>query len=422
MAQTIKNLGTILFNTEYDAKHNRLIISGLESNNTQPMEEKLKGRFVTNQLTVVDLNGTAGPGVHRINLDSKAFQSARVTPGMALPGALQLDRNGERILVAAMGGNELSQFKLSLDAGKPPRISDLKQQFLGTARDQGAVPAGGPVGVATDPTDRLLFVYTLFDNKIVTYRITATALEKISEYAMFNPEEQAVRYGRQYLYDATLTSSNGAVACASCHIFGGSDKLQWDLSQKDKPLELVELDYVAHPECKIPDLKTEIRAIALKQDPAAVKTGDRLRLGNAQVPLVFKGSKKGFADALQNNTVDLKSPGVVYLEKGDTDPRLSKYRGIGTEPTWLLVDTPFFHPLKGPMLTLPLHGIADSGALHFRGDMQGRAPNANNHCPKGRSVEERALKEFNAPCDGSEGAFEGLLGGRRLPVATSLLS
>jgi hypothetical protein len=332
---------------------------------------------------------------------------------MGLPGALHLARGGERLFLAAMGGNKLSQFNLPMDAAASPRISGLRQEYLGTARHGGA-PVGGPVGVAMDPQGRLLFVYTLFDNKILTYRITSAALEKISEYAMFNPEEQAVRYGRQYLYDATLTSSNGAVACASCHIFGGSDKLQWDLSEKGKPIEIVELEYVAHPDRAIPDLKTEIRVIAFKRDPATVKAGDKVALGNAQVPLVYKGGKKGFADALQNKTIDLKSPGLAYLEKGHSDPRLAKYRGIDKAAAWVLIDTPFFHPLKGPMLTLPLHGIAHSGALHFRGDMQGSAPNGGNHCPKGASVEERALKEFNTPCDGSEGSFVGLLGGRRL--------
>ena len=412
---TVRNLGTILFNTVYDASRNRLIISGLESHNILPMQDRLKGRFVSNQLTVVDLNRKPTPGVHRVNLDGNEFESPRVTPGMALPGALHLDRDGDRILVASMGGNKVSQFKLSTDAGKPLQASGLKQQFLGIARNSGAVPSGGPVGLATDPKNRLLFVYTLFDNKILTYRMQPTALEKISEYSMFSPEAMGVRQGRQYLYDATLTSSNGAVACASCHIFGGSDKLQWDVSQKDKPIEIVELNYVAHPGREIPDLKTEIRAIAFNRDPAAVKTGDRLPLGNTRVPVVFMGSKKAFADALQSNSIDLKSPGLAYVEKGDTDPRLFKYkwRAAG-EAAWLLIDTPFFHPLKGPMLTLPLHGIAHSGALHFRGDMQGSAPGRGNHCPRGRTVEERALKEFNTPCDGSPGTFEGLMGGRRL--------
>jgi len=178
---------------------------------------------------------------------------------------------------------------------------------------------------------------------------------------------------------------------------------------------LVDVPYAAHPDRRIPDLKTEIRAINFKQDPKAVKAGDRVRLGNSQVPVVYMGGKKGFADALQKEIVDLKSPGLAYLAAGESDPRLAKYRGITTGATWILIDTPFFHPLKGPMLTLPLQGIAHSGALHFRGDMQGGEPAGSNHCPNGKSVEERALREFNAPCEGGEGTFEGLLGGKRLP-------
>ena len=39
------------------------------------------------------------------------------------------------------------------------------------------------------------------------------------------PERAAVVNGRQFLYDANLSSSNGTSSCASCHIFGDFDSL-----------------------------------------------------------------------------------------------------------------------------------------------------------------------------------------------------
>jgi len=46
--------------------------------------------------------------------------------------------------------------------------------------------------------------------------------------------------------------------------------------------------------------------------------------------------------------------------------------------------------------------------------MQGNLSQGGKICSSGSSVEERALKEFNKPCDGAQGIFEGLLGGKAL--------
>jgi DNA-binding beta-propeller fold protein YncE len=62
-----------------------------------------------------------------------------------------------------------------------------------------------------------------------------------------------------------------------------------------------------------------------------------------------------------------------------------------------IIGKPQFHPMKGPMTTQTLRGIADSGPMHWRGDRTGT--NAVN----GESMEAAAFKEFG-------GAFVGLVG------------
>ena len=62
------------------------------------------------------------------------------------------------------------------------------------------------------------------------------------------------------------------------------------------------------------------------------------------------------------------------------------------------------HPLKGPMVTQSIRGIADSGPLHWRGDRRGKDRE------EGESIESAAFKEFNA-------AFESLHG-RETPLST----
>lgn len=60
-----------------------------------------------------------------------------------------------------------------------------------------------------------------------------------------------------------------------------------------------------------------------------------------------------------------------------------------------------FHPLKGPMTTQTFRGMADSGALHWRGDRSG------GYDPDGDPLDPRAaFRQFN-------GAFVSLLGGTR---------
>lgn len=60
-----------------------------------------------------------------------------------------------------------------------------------------------------------------------------------------------------------------------------------------------------------------------------------------------------------------------------------------------------FHPMKGPMTTQTLRGIADSGPMHWRGDRTGR-DEFGNPIP-GETIESAAFKQFNP-------AFVGLVG------------
>jgi hypothetical protein len=59
----------------------------------------------------------------------------------------------------------------------------------------------------------------------------------LGTYSLFTPEPATVIDGRKFLYDAVLTSSNGANSCASCHIFGDLDGLAWDLGDPDGSVE-----------------------------------------------------------------------------------------------------------------------------------------------------------------------------------------
>ncbi len=81
---------------------------------------------------------------------------------------------------------------------------------------------------------------------------------------------------------------------------------------------------------------------------------------------------------------DLGNPDDVYV--------------VSRNPSRLLLGDPNFHPLKGPMTTQSLRGMANHGPMHWRGDRTGGSR------PGGDPLDEaQAFREFIV-------AFEGLLG------------
>ncbi|MFM8411642.1 MAG: hypothetical protein ACKOCT_15365, partial [Alphaproteobacteria bacterium] len=229
---------------------------------------------------------------------------------LALPVAIATDAAGERVFVAAMGSDEVAILSASdLESGA----------IMPDPADHVAVSGGGPVGLAVDDARGRLYVPTRFDDGVSV--VDLATRREIQHLRMFDPEPEAVREGRRYLYDARISSSNGENACASCHVFGHLDALAWDLCDPDLPS-------VPNP--------------------------------NAIAPLPSAG-------------------GWI------TDRR--------------------FHPMKGPMTTQTLRGIARGGPMHWRGDRTSGALS-----PADSSDERASFLQFAE-------AFEGLLG-RAAPIGS----
>jgi hypothetical protein len=69
---------------------------------------------------------------------------------------------------------------------------------------------------------------------------------------MFNPEPPDVTVGRKFLYDARLTSGNGNDSCASCHIFGDTDGLAWDLGEPDGTVKDIPNTFIPNSPAALP--------------------------------------------------------------------------------------------------------------------------------------------------------------------------
>jgi len=109
-------------------------------------------------------------------------------------------------------------------------------------------PLAGPNGLALklargvqgDPGDRV-YVLNHFDNSVSTIDPTDNSLLPGLRFSLQNdPRPSYLHDGRQFLYDSKL-SGNHFVSCASCHTYGRTDGLGWDLGVPgDPPVEIPE--------------------------------------------------------------------------------------------------------------------------------------------------------------------------------------
>lgn len=294
-----QGVGTTLLAMSVDPVSLNINVASLEANNHRRFEgdvaESLKGRFISNRLTqlspqgqqVVDLN----PHVD--------IHGQTDNPLLSVSQPVAMISTEQWTYIAAMGSNKLVRLH---NTEWPTRYQPKTSQQL-------ILSGSLPTGLAIDEKQQRLFVYTRGNNSLAS--VDLKLWQQTASTALTNPEPDYVIKGREFLYNASLTSSNGTQSCSSCHIFGDMDHLAWDLGN--------------------PMIK-----------------GERNR--NRFVPFL--------------------------------NPRAA-------------ID---FHPMKGPMMTQTLKGLAGNGPLHWRGDKSGIHSNQSNE-----PLEHSALKEFNS-------AFVSLLG------------
>ncbi|HEX3475166.1 MAG TPA: hypothetical protein VHT91_09020, partial [Kofleriaceae bacterium] len=142
---------------------------------------------------------------------------------LASPVGLAVSADGATLYVAALGSGKvgvLSTAELEADSFDP------------VAASAGYIPVtgGGPSGVVLDGRGHLV-VATRFDDGVSLIDVASRA--ELSHVKLANPEPANITAGRRFLYDAQVSSSNGEAACASCHMFGDTDHLVWDLGNPD---------------------------------------------------------------------------------------------------------------------------------------------------------------------------------------------
>ncbi len=314
-------VGTILFNMIANPTSGKVYVSNLEAFNRvrfegpgiyaapfKPVGEPatVRGHLAESRITVLDA-GTATPRHLNKHIDyttcCATIPNTENDDSLAFPLGMAISSDGATLYVAGFGSSEVGVYSTA---------ALENNTFVPDGDDQLSVTGGGPTGIVLDEARSQLYVLTRFDNSIS--RVSTGTGNEAQHVGLHNPEPANVVDGRPFLYDATVTSSHGDSACASCHIFGDFDSLAWDLGNPD--------------------------------------------------------------DDVVNN------PGPFTVGP---------------------IINPDFHPMKGPMTTQSLRGMANHGPMHWRGDRTGGNDTASVQPELGTFDEDAAFKKFNP-------AFEGLIG------------
>jgi YVTN family beta-propeller protein len=332
-------VGTILFNMAINPVSGKIYVTNTESPNLTRFEgpgiyggSTVQGHLSESRITVLNpANGAVDPQhlnkhinyslLHTSPGANHALINAQAAHSLATPLQPVVSSNGSTLYVPAFGSSKIGVF--STAAIEDPNFETNFDPTTASA-NYITTTAGGPAGLVLDEVNNRLYVLTRFNNSVQI--IDPTTKATLATIALTNPEPASVVTGRQFLYDAQVTSANGEASCASCHIFGDFDSLAWNLGNPD--------------------------------------------------------------DAVSTNPQPSASPNLP----------------VGQPPgsNWAT-----FHPMKGPMTTQTLRGMATHGGMHWRGDRTsgffGTDP-CNNSSPSNSPCnEDLSFRNFIV-------AFQGLVG------------
>ena len=227
-------VGTTLFNIAVGVD-GRLFVSNTEAFNEVRFEgagvrgnSSVRGRIAESRISVITPSSGSVSAVHlNRHVDfglpqGASLPAAEKARSLAQPTAMVLSANGETLFTAAFGSAKVAAL---------PTAALIGGNYTADAARHIEVPAG-PAGLALDAAGSRLFVYSRIAHAVSVVDVASRAV--LSTRSLFSPESAAVKEGRRFLYDATLSSANGTVSCASCHVFGDLDHLAWDLGNPDE--------------------------------------------------------------------------------------------------------------------------------------------------------------------------------------------
>ncbi|MGC4062747.1 MAG: hypothetical protein QM749_18650 [Aquabacterium sp.] len=234
-----QHVGGTLYNMAVNPATGKLYVSNTEANNMTRFEgpgkfggSTVQGKIAQARVTVID-GGNVTPRYLNKHIDysklvtDPGFDATAKNHSLAIPLEMAVTKDGGKIYVTAFGSSRIGVFntsELENDSFNPRTAS---ANYI-------TVSGGGPSGVVLDEARGQLYVMTRFDNAVKVVNLASRT--EVAQAVLSNPEPANIVQGRPFLYDANRSSANGEASCASCHIFGDSDDLAWDLGNPDAPV------------------------------------------------------------------------------------------------------------------------------------------------------------------------------------------
>lgn len=216
-------VGTVLYNMATHPISGKVFVSNTEAHNEVRFEPVVRGRQHLSRVSILGGDAVVARHLNK-HIDYTRVPSPPETAerSLALPLGLAFEPDGTILYVAAFGSDRVGVFDVdrledgTFEPGDPAAI---------------IVSGGGPSGLVRDDRRPRLYVATRFDNGVSVIDVDRRV--EIQHLALHSGEPAPVIRGRRWLYDARATSSNGEAACATCHVFGDTDDLAWDLGDPD---------------------------------------------------------------------------------------------------------------------------------------------------------------------------------------------
>jgi YVTN family beta-propeller protein len=224
-------VGTVLFNMTVNPVTGKIYVANTEAINEVRFEGSgtssttVQGHLHEARITIINPATSAVNPIHlnkHINYNVRPAPAGISDDSLATPKGMAVTADGTTLYVVAKGSRKIGVFNT---------VTLENNSFIPDSANHITLSAGGPDGLLLDETNNRLYVTTRFDNALSV--IDTTSALEVGHIGLHNPEPVSVIAGRQFLYDANLTSSNGEASCASCHIEGDKDELAWDLGDPD---------------------------------------------------------------------------------------------------------------------------------------------------------------------------------------------
>lgn len=221
-------VGTTLFGLTV-APDGRIYVANQDAFNATRFEPNVRGRFLENRVTVIDpLGGTVSPRHLNEHIDYGVPEgnAGERAQSLSIPTALAVGTSGE-VYVAAFGSARVGV--LDVDGRVTRRIG----------------VGDGPCGLAYDGERNRLYVLRRVPGAL---DVVDLGTDTVVSYTLgFDPTPAEVHAGRKRFYDGEASSAHGDLSCASCHVYGSSDHLAWDLGDPEGDFVFGETGAEFHP-------------------------------------------------------------------------------------------------------------------------------------------------------------------------------